>query len=418
MLSGRTPIGVLLMVALVAVLVVCAPSYVYAFPEPNTMGSSSCAACHDMHGPSIFSAAAGDCATCHASSNSVGYAAEESSGPHDGYLTTTRKCAVCHSVHAAPEDGIKLLAGATIVDTCFTCHDGTGGWGVYGTILARTGVDPKTDLSLGSHRVGVTDVIPGGDKDAGGDSTRTFRDTSGLLICTDCHSPHSADVVNAFSGERARIRGFGNTGDVLQTHPPTPLSTKLLRRTPTGATSPVDDYGSAWCLGCHEGRSSGGTVHNHPVEMTYVYDSLPILDSSTVTWGTVLGGLGDTSPGISSTVDGIHEPNSFEYGNRGYLMPYPRTTGLNGQDGHYPICQQCHEDSRDVGDLAANGSADVVPFSIVYADSVSWNGSAWVTTTVDNPRFQNFPHETQNDRMLVEVNDDLCLNCHPQGQLP
>ncbi len=36
----------------------------------------------------------------------------------------------------------------------------------------------------------------------------------------------------------------------------------------------------------------------------------------------------------------------------------------------------------------------------------------------DNPRFQNFPHETQNDTMLVESDDDLCLNCHPQSQLP
>ncbi len=29
-----------------------------------------------------------------------------------------------------------------------------------------------------------------------------------------------------------------------------------------------------------------------------------------------------------------------------------------------------------------------------------------------NPRFQNFPHETQNAHFLVETNDDLCLNCH------
>jgi hypothetical protein len=30
-----------------------------------------------------------------------------------------------------------------------------------------------------------------------------------------------------------------------------------------------------------------------------------------------------------------------------------------------------------------------------------------------NPRFQNFPHETQNEHLLVETADDLCLNCHP-----
>jgi Doubled CXXCH motif (Paired_CXXCH_1) len=36
----------------------------------------------------------------------------------------------------------------------------------------------------------------------------------------------------------------------------------------------------------------------------------------------------------------------------------------------------------------------------------------------DNPPFQNFPHETVNAKMLVETNDDLCLNCHPADKLP
>ena len=49
-----------------------------------------------------------------------------------------------------------------------------------------------------------------------------------------------------------------------------------------------------------------------------------------------------------------------------------------------------------------------------------WNGTAWETAppgTV-NPTFQNFPHETENPNMLVETNDDLCLNCHPATALP
>jgi hypothetical protein len=110
----------------------------------------------------------------------------------------------------------------------------------------------------------------------------------------------------------------------------------------------------------------------------------------------------------------------FDLGNRGYLMPYPRTTGDGGQDGHYPICQQCHEDSRYVGDLAADGSARAEPFVVEYGDGVVWDWarSEWATGTADNPMFQNFPHETENRRMLVEEYDDLCLNCHPMSQLP
>ncbi len=36
----------------------------------------------------------------------------------------------------------------------------------------------------------------------------------------------------------------------------------------------------------------------------------------------------------------------------------------------------------------------------------------------ENPRFQDFPHETVNEHMLIETGDDLCLNCHPGGVLP
>jgi hypothetical protein len=93
-------------------------------------------------------------------------------------------------------------------------------------------------------------------------------------------------------------------------------------------------------------------------------------------------------------------------------MPYPRTTQ---QKGHAPICQQCHEDARNVGTLSSGGASGTVsPYVVTAADG---------RTASDNPRFQNFPHETTTYRMLVEATattftDNLCLNCHPLGQLP
>ena len=311
-------------------------------------------------------------------------------GPHGGYATSSDKCGICHDVHAAP-GGVKLLPGATVVDTCFTCHDGTGGQGVYGAIAARTG-----QPAAGVHRYSATNVIPGGDSATGGAATRTFRETTtGNLICTDCHSPHDADTVADFAGDRWRT-----TNKYMWT------SSKLLRRKPTGADTAVDAYGSDWCLGCHGGRDSGGTVHNHPVDTSatasgnpYTYANLPVLDSDALTGVTVLGGLaGDAtaSPAIRW--------------NRAFLMPVPRTPL---QTGHAPICQQCHEDSRTVGGvgtLSADGSlADAAPVTITTPDG---------TTATDNPRFQNFPHETVNDKLLVESNDDLCTNCHVSAALP
>ena len=403
-----------------------APVIAHAYQEPNTMGEAVCLTCHEMrmneYGAYVFvdNPAGGDCVACHgaapdASPYGVGYTSTEFSGPHSGYTTTTRKCATCHSVHKSPADSILLLPGATIVDTCETCHDGTGGWGVYGAVRARTGLAPG-----GGHRVDVTRQVPGGDLFSGSETTGSFSGAGGTLICTDCHSPHGADVVTAFLGERRRIR---------QGTPP-PVSTKILRRSPTGSAAPVDEKGSDWCLGCHAGRASGGAVHNHPVESAvtwptastrFVYDRLAVLNSALATKETVIGRLGGTPKEPLSDPRLYHEiPATNETGNRGFLMPWPRTLGVGGQGTHLPICQQCHEDSREAGDLAADGSGTAAPFTTQHADGVVLSGSEWVTATVGtvNPMFQNFPHETENRRMLVEEDDDLCLNCHPMSQLP
>lgn len=344
---------------------------------------SSCEACHDIGGVPIWQ------------------------GPHGDYAVTTNKCSACHTIHSAPLGSIMLLPGPTIIDTCLTCHDGTGGSGVYGAIEARTGLPPGA-----GHRVGVTDQVPGGDALTGGLSTVTFSDQNGFLTCTDCHSPHGADMVEPFTGERQRVESaiwrFAS-----------PFSSKLLRRQPTSADTPADRYGSDWCLGCHKGRASGGAVMNHPVDSLattstpFNYESLAILNSDGPTGATVLGKMAiwgsRTESHTVHSNPSLTELRSFRrlLSSRGFLMPYPRTPQ---QSGHAPICQQCHEDSRFVGTLSPDGlTADAATVTVTAADGQ--NAS-------DNPRFQNFPHETVNPRLLVETNDDLCSNCHPVSVLP
>jgi predicted CXXCH cytochrome family protein len=323
------------------------------------------------------------CASCH---QPYGGGSTDPWGVHGGYNTTTNKCVQCHTLHDS--DFARLLPGPTIRDTCYCCHDGTGGEGVYGAIWGRLGVLPGAD-----HSTETTTQIPGGDPSTGGASTGIFSGVDGTLTCSDCHATHGSDVVVAFKGDRQRTDwGLDN-----------PVSTKLLRQKPRGATVAVAEYGSDWCLACHAGRSSTlATVHNHPVETTgtatpgnpYVYRNLPILAVSMPTSSTVLGGLGDS--------------------NRGYLMPYPRTTGAAAQDGHNPICQQCHEDTRSVGTLNANGTATAADFQVSPPVWMQPDGA----NATDNPRFTTFPHETINAYFLVETQDGLCLNCHVATQLP
>ena len=347
------------------------------------------------------------------------------SGPHGIYKTTTNRCAMCHTLHDAPT-GFKLLPGATIKATCFTCHDGTQGYGVYGTIQARTG-----SPAPGGHSIENTNVVPGGDVASGGSSSAvTFRGPSGSLTCSDCHSPHDSNTVAPFTGERIRIRAL--EGPVY--------STKLLKKQPTGASAPIDYYGSDWCAGCHKGRTSGGAVHNHPVETKatrpadfYYYNRLAVyrtagfptdgqyesgaltpLTNANASIGAI-GNLMTKGPAGEGSAHPITTSPVFaeaNYHSSPWLMAYPRSAV---HTGHAPICQQCHEDTRECGELSADGATVSIIRDGVWTGEVDGlETNAFVT----NPRFQNFPHETEDSFMLVETGDDLCLNCHPTGQLP
>ena len=335
-----------------AALLAFAPSAL-AYDEVGNPPSSECETCHD---PTSGSA-------------------------HSGYATTSRVCVDCHTVHGAEPEGYLLLPGPTITDTCNLCHDGTGGEGVYGVLEARLGPDTVES----AHRTDTTATVPGGDLESGEATTLAFGGLGGTLSCGDCHSPHGADVVEEFTGDRVRI----NPGL------PGYTSTRLLRRQPGGTQSDVAVYGSDWCAACHAGRISGShegtdTVFNHPVESgastssPFTYQNLQVVTGVNSTQ-TASGRLGRS--------------------NYGYVMPWPRTSG---QGDHLPICQQCHEDGRNVGNSSWGQIASDEVFQITSVD-----GSA----TTDNPRFQVFPHESATSGLLIETDDSLCTNCHSPDQL-
>lgn len=370
--SRRTTLMIVLAAALIAGLAFAVPAF--AYDEPNgspedhhaTDGSVQvCTPCH-VAGPS-----GRFCAICHAPHGGQDEASRK--GPHGLYSATTNRCASCHAIHEA--GGPKLLPAATVTGSCFTCHDGTGGRGVYQTLSAR-------GESVGSsHSIDATNVVPGGDGATGGPATMAFKGLDGNLGCGDCHSPHDQNTVAPYVSDRHRT-SFVTWQDRASTH--------LLRRNPGGSTATATVYGSDWCLGCHAGRASGGAPHNHPVDShlttatPFNYSWVALLDSDGPTSGTTTGAMA--------------------FSNRGFLMPLPRTAD---QEGHAPICQQCHSNSRYVGELSDQAIA--APYSIVSTDGQD---------PADNPRFQNFPHEAANPNLLVETADDLCLNCHDAARLP
>lgn len=331
------------------------------------------------------------CPSCHPidSSTATKTATAYSKGPHSGYMATSVSCELCHDIHGASSGSPKLLPQATVKATCESCHDGTGGQGVYGAIAAR-------GLPVGAqHRIDTTRTVPGGNSVTGGSAVATFTGPGYTLSCDDCHSPHDAKCVNAFLSERPRVASS------------TPVfSDKLLKQQPTGASTVATEYGSDWCGGCHKGRLSGVGLHTHPVDSKlqtpnpFTYNNVAILSTDAPTAVTTMGPMGGVYRVFGSVI-----PSAA--GNRGFLMPFPRTPQ---QGSHYPICQQCHGNARDVGSLSVDGGTADAASSII----TSIDGRA----AGDNPRFQTFPHQTTGSSMLVEEGDDLCTNCHPVTVLP
>jgi len=292
-------------------------------------------------------------------------------GPHGGYTSGTQKCGTCHVAHDAPGN-VALLPETTIDATCYTCHDGTGGGGVYNVIQLRTGVAPAS-----RHRIGALSLnanskvsVPGGDATTGGSLETTFTGENGSLTCTDCHSPHNSNTVKPFVGDRKR--------SVADTTAAIPTS-KLLRTKPTLGTVSVTEYGSDWCEACHKGSNKVGHSHRAADSGTapgWDYNHVNLVTGyNTNTVAAAKGSLGGS--------------------NFGYVMQ-------PGAGRQYPICQQCHEDARNVGDAVPFQISSTTESFTVNADGVGGG----------NPRFQNFPHESQNVKFLIETGDDLCLNCH------
>ena len=369
MINVRLLRSVVALMAFVAALLI--PGSAFAYNEGGSVPSSvtACTACHSTT----------------AGSPTTGTVDVTRGGPHGGYTTTSSKCAVCHSVHQAAAN--KLLPAATASAACATCHDGTGGNGVYGVIAAR-------GLTVAArHRIDVTNVVPGGDGTTGGSATQTFGGPGGTMSCDDCHSPHGSNVVTPFTTDRLRTASYESTWNAgVRSY----TSSALLKQQPGSYKgAPITEYGSNWCGSCHLGRIAHnmGSAFNHPVESTataatpYVYRNVPQLSADTSTGVTVLGAMGRT--------------------NRGYLMLLPRAAA---QAGHPPICQQCHGDPRNVGSLAPDGAtAKAAPFTVTTPTGA---------TAGDNPRFQVFPHESTATAFMVESNDDLCTNCHTTMSLP
>lgn len=388
--------------AFVALAVSAVPALAYeesiSSTDPAATPSYSCPACHGLE-EGIASPTVGprSVPSTWTWDSEVGADLGSRKGPHGGYTSGTQKCQVCHTMHGAAGWEGPLLPEETIAATCYTCHDGTGGGGVYGVIYQRTGFDPQEASATamagtagGVHRIGVLNGndkvdVPGGNS-SGTSLETTFTGPGGSMTCTDCHSPHNSKTVEPFVGDRVRS-AEDITSDVA--------TNRLLKQRPTLGTTDETVYGTGWCMSCHKGSHKGADPgFQHPYQSN---DSLR--NYSTV---QLLAGFNTSATAGTGALGGS---------NFGYIMPDTNPGATGGHSGELPICQQCHEDSRVIGGQL--NAADQFFVTNAQAFDAALDGDV-----AGNPRFQNFPHEAVNDGLLVEssptvpVPDGLCFNCH------
>lgn len=294
-------------------------------------------------------------------------------------------CNICHDIHEATQQ--KLLPEQTISDFCFLCHDGTAAnldgdldAGAYlATVATYTanniiyGQFPST-WTVSRHTVQSnytnlgtpTSAIPLGDT-----KVLNFDGSETVLKCTSCHSPHGYRVVATFTSKSLEPTSTASDSDIERAAGNWDR-TMILRKNLQGVT--VSQYGSAWCAACHN-QAAGGTHPDHPIDTTTEYN-----------WFLEFNDAGDPRWSYED------EPYWLYF----FDHTYEATSGAPN-----PLCHSCHDDAAETTQSTAG---------------YSLSGKGFTTKTFEY--LDNFPHETANDKMLVELGDDLCLNCHVTSVLP
>jgi hypothetical protein len=238
-------------------------------------------------------------------------------GPHGGYDTTTSKCGVCHSAHAAQSttdaggdfvDRHLIREGATGCEYCHLTGSVIGGSGQEligekssSIVYPAVTVDGEIGMGGAGHAITgeAVDAIPASD----------IEDF--VLTCTSCHTVHGS-----VAGAWLPTDFWGPDGQ--DGNPATDDTTdvngyKLLRANPSGVGDPAPNSGpavgnyvadtdtvnqytySVWCATCHNQALKAQTVVLSE-DATFTVDE----DNGSA-------GIHDSSKKIAVDIDGSHD---------------------------------------------------------------------------------------------------------------
>lgn len=179
--------------------------------------------------------------------------------PHGPYDATSKKCGVCHAVHAADSTGYILLKNAAGADPCVYCHVSSAA----GNIVVYNGVSSKytasSELAHDSGSVGGFD-------------------------CADCHTVHgtgAATVTDTASGT-TNLRGQDATPYAGAVNDRSGAAWTNFRVASTSGSVNL----SQWCAGCHPyyNTAFNGASHIMTASIATYGNASSSISGSKVAW--------------------------------------------------------------------------------------------------------------------------------------
>lgn len=159
--------------------------------------------------------------------------AAEAAGPHSNYTVSTVKCAVCHSIHGAPDDtwlltkvtNAQVSAGANAGTVCAYCHGYGATAGAMIVAINKTGNSPHSSICYTDCHAGVH-----------GTNVSAYPTLAAKLLTKDADTMIAAALIDPGTHLTAAdftppVGGFGGGvgfGTAAQTYPKTAMATGYL----------------------------------------------------------------------------------------------------------------------------------------------------------------------------------------------
>ncbi len=254
---------------------------------------------------------------------------------HQPYAANTSSCAACHRVHTSPGSQA-LLVKKRQEQTCYVCHDGTGGPNIVAE-YAKTYTMPLDTSGLHNEEEAITK------------NPSSFSGANRHVACTDCHEPHDTATGNHPFPSNYAYGPLQDEWGVAAANG-TPWAE------PTYTTIANVQFENQLCYKCHSAWAYGNSPPKSPS-----------------------GGFPETSQGLEFNPANASHMGGEDVGANPFVFPDGTSYASSLINGVTPgsriTCSDCHRSETSTDPAGPHGSN--IPFML----AAPWNRQTGQTTS-------------------------------------